>query len=76
MSIAFTDTENATESHAKAISKAIVNATSNTDSPAIAYSKTLGHSAVSYTHLTLPTSDLVKISVVAVSLKKKKWGGV
>mgnify|MGYP003376770644 CR=1 FL=1 len=28
--------------------------------------------AVSYTHLTLPTSDLVEISVVAVSLKKKK----
>ena len=32
---------------------------------------------VSYTHLTLPTSDLVEISVVAVSLKKKnepsKW---
>ena len=27
---------------------------------------------VSYTHLTLPTSDLVYISVVAVSLKKKK----
>src|SRR5678816_4533433 len=27
--------------------------------------------AVSYTHLTLPTSDLVYISVVAVSLKKK-----
>ena len=27
---------------------------------------------VSYTHLTLPTSDLVEISVVAVSLKKKK----
>ena len=27
--------------------------------------------AVSYTHLTLPTSDLVQISVVAVSLKKK-----
>ena len=26
---------------------------------------------VSYTHLTLPTSDLVEISVVAVSLKKK-----
>ena len=26
---------------------------------------------VSYTHLTLPTSDLVYISVVAVSLKKK-----
>ena len=26
---------------------------------------------VSYTHLTLPTSDLVKISVVPVSLKKK-----
>ena len=26
---------------------------------------------VSYTHLTLPTSDLVQISVVAVSLKKK-----
>ena len=25
---------------------------------------------VSYTHLTLPTSDLVEISVVAVSLKK------
>ena len=32
-----------------------------------------GHSvmSVSYTHLTLPTSDLVEISVVAVSLKKK-----
>ena len=28
--------------------------------------------AVSYTHLKLPTSDLVEISVVAVSLKKKK----
>ena len=28
--------------------------------------------SVSYTHLTLPTSDLVEISVVAVSLKKKK----
>ena len=28
--------------------------------------------AVSYTHLTLPTGDLVEISVVAVSLKKKK----
>ena len=27
---------------------------------------------VSYTHLTLPTSDLVEISVVAVSFKKKK----
>ena len=27
---------------------------------------------VSYTHLTLPTSDLVEISVGAVSLKKKK----
>ena len=27
---------------------------------------------VSYTHLTLPTSDLVSISVVAASLKKKK----
>ena len=27
---------------------------------------------VSYTHLTLPTSDLVSISVVAVSLTKKK----
>ena len=27
---------------------------------------------VSYTHLTLPTSDIVYISVVAVSLKKKK----
>ena len=27
---------------------------------------------VSYTHLTLPTSDLVKISAVAVSLKKTK----
>ena len=26
---------------------------------------------VSYTHLTLPTSDLVQISVVAVSLNKK-----
>ena len=31
-----------------------------------------GHlEAVSYTHLTLPTSDLVQISVVAGSLKKK-----
>ena len=28
--------------------------------------------AVSYTHLTLPTSDLGEISVVAVTLKKKK----
>ena len=28
--------------------------------------------AVSYTHLTLPTSDLVEISVVPASLKKKK----
>ena len=31
-----------------------------------------GAEAVSYTHLTLPTSDLVEISVVAVSLKKKQ----
>ena len=31
-----------------------------------------GASSVSYTHLTLPTSDLVQISVVAVTLKKKK----
>ena len=31
-----------------------------------------GGEAVSYTHLTLPTSDLVEISGVAVSLKKKK----
>ena len=30
------------------------------------------YAPVSYTHLTLPTSDLVEISVVAVSLKKKK----
>ena len=30
-----------------------------------------GLDPVSYTHLTLPTSDLVKFSVVAVSLKKK-----
>ena len=30
-----------------------------------------GVQPVSYTHLTLPTSDLVEISVVAVSLKKK-----
>ena len=30
-----------------------------------------GPAPVSYTHLTLPTSDLVEISVVAVSLKKK-----
>eukprot|EP00828_Plagiopyla_frontata_P031061 TRINITY_DN408_c0_g1_i20.p2 TRINITY_DN408_c0_g1~~TRINITY_DN408_c0_g1_i20.p2 ORF type:complete len:113 (+),score=10.61 TRINITY_DN408_c0_g1_i20:135-473(+) len=29
-------------------------------------------SAVSYTHLTLPTKRIVQISVVAVSLKKKK----
>ena len=28
--------------------------------------------AVSYTHLTLPTSDLGQISVVAVSIKNKK----
>ena len=28
--------------------------------------------AVSYTHLTLPTSDLVEISVVPGTLKKKK----
>ena len=28
--------------------------------------------AVPYTHLTLPTSDLVKISVVAGTLKKKQ----
>ena len=28
--------------------------------------------AVSYTHLTLPTSGLVEISVVAVNLKKQK----
>mgnify|MGYP003381651305 CR=1 FL=1 len=34
--------------------------------------RTAHHVAVSYTHLTLPTSDLVEISVVAVSLKKKK----
>ena len=32
----------------------------------------LGHQAVSYTHLKLPTSDLVVISVGAGSLKKKK----
>ena len=32
----------------------------------------LGLDAVSYTHLPLPTSDQVEISVVAVSLKKKK----
>eukprot|EP00831_Metopus_contortus_P030309 TRINITY_DN24874_c0_g1_i1.p1 TRINITY_DN24874_c0_g1~~TRINITY_DN24874_c0_g1_i1.p1 ORF type:complete len:114 (-),score=24.33 TRINITY_DN24874_c0_g1_i1:57-398(-) len=31
-----------------------------------------GHKSVSYTHLTLPTILLVQISVVAVSLKKKK----
>eukprot|EP00831_Metopus_contortus_P031848 TRINITY_DN25874_c0_g1_i1.p2 TRINITY_DN25874_c0_g1~~TRINITY_DN25874_c0_g1_i1.p2 ORF type:complete len:128 (-),score=51.25 TRINITY_DN25874_c0_g1_i1:37-420(-) len=31
-----------------------------------------GEEAVSYTHLTLPTILLVQISVVAVSLKKKK----
>ena len=31
-----------------------------------------GPDAVSYTHLTLPTSDLVQISVVAVQLKKNK----
>ena len=30
-----------------------------------------GVDAVSYTHLTLPTSDLVEILVVGVSLKKK-----
>ena len=32
-----------------------------------AFDKALGLPPVSYTHLTLPTSDLVKISVVAVS---------
>ena len=32
----------------------------------------LAFSSVSYTHLTLPTSDLVEISVVAVSLKNNK----
>ena len=31
-----------------------------------------GHTSVSYTHLTLPTSDLVELSEVAVTLKKKK----
>ena len=31
-----------------------------------------GANAVSYTHLTLPTKRIVEISVVAVSLKKKK----
>ena len=45
MSVAYTDTANATESHAIAISKTLSNATSNTDSPAIAYSKTLSNSA-------------------------------
>ena len=35
-------------------------------------SKAADTAAVSYTHLTLPTSDLVEISVVAVSLKKKR----
>ena len=33
---------------------------------------TATYDAVSYTHLTLPTSDLVEISVVAVSFKKKQ----
>ena len=32
---------------------------------------TVNNQAVSYTHLTLPTKRIVKISVVAVSLKKK-----
>ena len=32
----------------------------------------IGVTSVSYTHLTLPPSDLVEISVVAVSFKKKK----
>ena len=31
-----------------------------------------GMTPVSYTHITLPTSGLVEISVVAVSLKKNK----
>ena len=35
----------------------------------------IGAPAVSYTHLTLPTSELGEISVGAVSLKKKRWGG-
>ena len=36
------------------------------------FDTSLSSFAVSYTHLTLPTSDLVEISAVAVSLKKKK----
>ena len=36
------------------------------------YCPTGSSNPVSYTHLTLPTSDLVEISAVAVSLKKKK----
>eukprot|EP00831_Metopus_contortus_P021534 TRINITY_DN19644_c0_g1_i2.p1 TRINITY_DN19644_c0_g1~~TRINITY_DN19644_c0_g1_i2.p1 ORF type:complete len:238 (-),score=77.07 TRINITY_DN19644_c0_g1_i2:48-761(-) len=38
----------------------------------VAAAKAAGIEAVSYTHLTLPTILLVQISVVAVSLKKKK----
>ena len=34
--------------------------------------QTVDAGPVSYTHLTLPTSDLVEISVVAVSLKQQK----
>ena len=38
----------------------------------VAGAQLVGVEAVSYTHLTLPTSDLVEISVVAEALTKKK----
>ena len=38
----------------------------------IAAHESFNYAPVSYTHLTLPTSDLVEISVDAGSLKKKK----
>ena len=46
----------------------IIAAHDNDDAGAKARARLAALSAVSYTHLTLPTSDLVKISVVAASL--------
>ena len=45
MSVVYTDTANATEAAALEVAKPIASATSNTDSPVIAYSKTLSNSA-------------------------------
>eukprot|EP00828_Plagiopyla_frontata_P043063 TRINITY_DN6622_c0_g1_i4.p2 TRINITY_DN6622_c0_g1~~TRINITY_DN6622_c0_g1_i4.p2 ORF type:complete len:101 (+),score=22.32 TRINITY_DN6622_c0_g1_i4:129-431(+) len=43
-----------------------------TDKIQLAVITDAGVQSVSYTHLTLPTKRIVQISVVAVSLKKKK----